>query len=195
MLYRLKSDKDTLELNPGARAIAEFDALTGMQFFFVCLVADTDRDNPIKSFPEKERRAKAATIAGYGMEGNRPDKNARNLINGKVESVEKAIAKYRELQYDEDEVSLEAVNTQVSEVRKIMSEDKEKLAQGDPELKYKLIEKATNIGKKLPDLLEARRKLLEILDRKNLSNMKYKPTQQPTSVTTKTVRKIRVTQK
>src|SRR5690606_28613191 len=118
MLFSVHSDlatgeKDFFELNPGAKAIEEFNKCSSRQMFFVCLVADRDYDSPLRTLPERTRREKAVVIAGYPREGNRPDKNARNLINGKVESVEAAITKYYEIQFDEDKAMLHAINAQI----------------------------------------------------------------------------------
>jgi hypothetical protein len=86
MLYKIIHDKDTFELNPEIKAIAEFADLTDRQFRFVALVAD--RRTPLRTLPDKQRREKATMICGYGMEGNRPDKNARTLIAGQLEKVD-----------------------------------------------------------------------------------------------------------
>jgi len=162
MLFKLIHDKDTHELNPGAQAIKELAELTNGQFFFVCLVADTDYDNPLRTLPEKARREKAARIAGYtGVEKDgRPDKNVRNLINGKVEAVEKAITWYREHQFDEDKAALAAINRQITEAREMMEMDKMKMANKDPELAFKLTEKAMKFGAGI-NALYAERKELE----------------------------------
>lgn len=184
MLFKVHSDiaeedDKFFEMNPGALAIEEFNKCTGRQMFFVCLVADRDHDSPLRTLPERARREKAVVIVGYPMEGNRPDKNARNLINGKVEKVEKAIAKYREIQYDEDKEMLFAVSAQIQEAIAAMAADKEALARVtkvttnkkteevtkveyvDAKMLATLRSEATALGAKLPSLKEAKAKLME----------------------------------
>jgi hypothetical protein len=132
MIFKVHSnmaDPDKMNFfreNPGAEAISEFLALSPKQMFAVCLIADRDYDSPLRTLSDKERRTKAVKIAGYPMEtdGKRPDKNARNIIEGKVESMEIAIAKYIEIQYDEDAAVLAAMNNQIREAIDIMNLDK-----------------------------------------------------------------------
>lgn len=163
MRFRLKSGVDPFELNPGARAIKEFDDLTPMQFFFVCLVADVDLDNPLYSLPDKDRRVKATQIAGYGMEGTRPDKNARTLISGKVADVEAAILKHRELQPDDDKQALAAVEKQLYEARAFLEMDKQKASGGDGKVHAKLIQDSIKIAQELPKLLQVKQGLVKVI--------------------------------
>lgn len=134
MLFRVKSEfkdatgREFFEINQGAEAIEEFNRCTSRQMFFVCLVADRDLDSPLRTLPEVTRRTKAAEIAGWPFEdGKRLDKNGRNLVAGKVESVEAAIVKYREIQYDENEDMLLAVDSQIQEAIYMMKANKEEL--------------------------------------------------------------------
>jgi hypothetical protein len=157
MLYKIIHDKDTFELNPEIKAIAEFADLTDRQFRFVALVAD--RRTPLRSLPDKQRREKATMICGYGMEGNRPDKNARTLIAGQLEKVEKAILKYRELQWDEHQDTLDTVNAQIDEIKEYLKSDKKNTRDYG-----KALEQATKLGSKLPELVEAKQKLESLLN-------------------------------
>lgn len=168
MHYRLKAGEDPFVLNPGLLAIPAYADLTPMQMFYVILAADSAYDNPLKTLPEKQRKEKAAIIAGYGMEadGKRPAKNTRDLIAGKVESVEKAITEYRANQYDEDKANLEATNFQIQEVREFLTKDKNALAGEDTKLYATLLKEAVVLGKGLTDLVEARRRLETIINEK-----------------------------
>lgn len=130
MLFRVHSglatgEKDFFELNPGAEAIEEIRRCTSRQAFFVCLVADRDWDSPFRTLDEETRRTRAAKTAGWGMEGDRPDKNARNLIAGKIDDVELAIKWYRENQYDEEREMLDAIDAQIKDCIRLMKMDKE----------------------------------------------------------------------
>lgn len=186
MLFKVHSlmatgEKDFFEENPGARAIVEFNSLTSKQMLCVCLIADIAHDSPFRSLPEKIRREQATKTAGYGMEdGKRPDKNARNIIAGKTESVEKAIIKYKEIQYDEDLAILEALERQIQETIAIMQMDKKEAAKIvktsvdkkgvttktesiDVKMFTSLSLEASKLGARLPELREAKMKLLQTM--------------------------------
>ena len=124
MLFRLEDGKDFFELNPEAKAIKEFSERTSQQMWFVALVADYG--SPLRQLPEKKKKEKAAEIAGYGKEASgRGDKNYRNLVDGKVPTVEAAIQKYNDIQYDEDADMIEAINRQIQEAIYFSKLDKE----------------------------------------------------------------------
>lgn len=184
MLFRIHSDiasgkKDFFELNPGARGIEKFNACSSRQMLFVCFVADRDYDSPLRTLPEHQRRTKAALYSGYGMEGDRPDKNARNLINKKIADVEAAITEYREMQWDEERAMLDAINAQIQETLDAMALDKreaarvvktktekktgnvEKIEYVDSKLLTDLRLGAAKLGKELPQLRATKKQLLE----------------------------------
>lgn len=156
MQYKIVQGKSVKELNPELDAIPEFQKLTDRQMTFVIFIAD--RRSPLRTLPDKARREKATQLSGWGMEGTRPDKNAREVIAGKVESIEKAIAKYRELQWDEDQDTLDTVNAQIQEIKDYMKSDKTKAKDYG-----KALEVASKLGEKLPSLIEAKQKLESIL--------------------------------
>lgn len=168
MLFKLEHDKDPFVLNEGLKAIKELVALTDRQFTAVALFADYQ--SPLRTLPEKKRREQAALIAGWPMEGKRLDKNGRNFVDGKVKSMEVAIKKYREIQYDEDREAIERIERQIHENNAAIAEDKEKAAT-DPEtrlvdkkLQYELIKRANDFAKQLPDLHETKTKLQAALN-------------------------------
>lgn len=184
MLFNVHSDlatgeKDFFEMNPGARAIKVYNKCSSRQMFFVCLVADRDHDSPYRTLPERTRRERAVVTAGWPMEGTRPDKNARNLISGKVEAVEAAIVQYTEDQYDEDRAMLDAVNAQIQDAIAAMAADKQAIAKVikittnkktgtstteeyiDAKTLAILQDKAVNLGTKLPALKKAKADLMQ----------------------------------
>jgi len=166
MQYKLKSGSDPFEINDGLRAIAEFADLTARQMFFVILVADPSYDNPLKTFPDKQKREKAAIICGWPQDtdGRTLDKGGRNMVAGKVESVEKAINKFRELHFDEDKENLRAVEQQIAEARDFMQEIK--ATKGDLKLKADLIDKGLKIGTSIEKLMESKRNLIKTIQLK-----------------------------
>src|SRR5690606_23680071 len=105
------------------------------------------------------------------------DKNHRNLVEGKVEFVEKAIAKYRELQYDEDQEMLDGINRQIQEImylQKINKEEfcmrkkvkvfkdgsKEEEKSIDTKQLTQMVKDVSDMVKNLPELRQAKKDLL-----------------------------------
>ncbi len=178
MLFKLSTDKSPFVLNDGLKAIREFVCLTDRQFTAVALVADYQ--SPLRKLPEKQKREQAAIIAGWPMEGKRLDKNGRNFVDGQVKSMEKAIQKYREIDYDEDKEALEKITKQIQENNKAIDENKELAAVKkekngetyvDKKLQYELIDKANKFSRELPDLYEAKKKLQDVLNLREEANI------------------------
>lgn len=174
--------REFFEMNEGAQAIAEFNSRSSRQMFFVCLVADRDFDSPLRTLPEPQRRLKAAEIVGYPTEdGKRLDKNGRNIVNGKVQGVEEAIAKYREIQYDPDKAEIDAIDAQIQEAITMMTADKmllctkeivksndktkesTKTTYVDAEAAFKLADTAMKLGARLVELKKAKNDLLALI--------------------------------
>lgn len=178
MLFKVHHDKDFKEINPGHEAIPELERLTSKQLVFVALVADAE--SPLRTLPDKRRREEAARLAGYPMEeGNkRLDKNGRNLVDGKVPTVEAAIIAYKELQYDEQRAMLDSVDAQIQRALYLIQADHEELCMSekttttkdgstskekriDGAMLFKMAKEATELAKQLPTLREAKQALLE----------------------------------
>jgi hypothetical protein len=180
MLFKLRHDEDIFALNPELAAIKEFEQLTPVQMTAVALIADYG--SPLRSLPDKDRRAKAAEIAGYGMEGTRLNRNGRSIVYGEVASVERAIKKYREIQYDEDKAMLEAIESQIQEAMELMAMDKKEACRIskvttkkdgtstseeyiDSVAAVKLASEAIKLGTRLHELKETKAKLLAIINK------------------------------
>lgn len=109
MLVKI-TDKDIREDNDWIDAIPAFRPLTSKQLKYIALTYDFD--TPLKQLSLQDRKEQAAENAGYSRENaKRMDKNARNLMNGKVESVEEAIPVYKGMLRDIDREALEAYDT------------------------------------------------------------------------------------
>lgn len=149
MLFKLKQGEDIKETNNGIDAIPEFERLTSKQMFVVALVADYD--SPLRKMPEKQRRERSCLLAGYPLEdGKRLDKNGRDIVLGKIKNIEEGIAKYRELQYDEEKDMIVAYDNLIKKALEVMnSEKQEDLDQG------------IKASKQLPDIREARKLIQE----------------------------------
>lgn len=173
MIYKLGRERNPFEDNPGLSLIPEFEKLTASQFLFVCLVCDPSRDNPVRTLAGRERRYKAAEIAGFRYEpdGKRLDKNARNAVYGKIPSIEAAIETFKGLHYNSKQRSIDALKQQIHETREFLTGEKRipMVKQGkiivDQEGKevyitdQKALKLAMEIGPRLADMEEALEKL------------------------------------
>jgi hypothetical protein len=156
MLFKVEASKDTFSLNPGLKAIQEFERLTERQMTYVILTADYK--SPFRKLTSDDRKLQAALIAGYKMEsdGKRPDTNTRNLINGKTTNVEAAIKKYYELQRDEDYETLMSLNRLIAQIREFNNK---------PDKTSTELKTAVDMNvQKLDKLIETKQKIEELID-------------------------------
>lgn len=173
MLFRIRQDSDVFELNDGLNAVPAFTKLTDMQMKFVILVADPSRDNPIRTLAGKERRTRAAILAGYKLEpdGKRLARNGREVVYAKVEAVEEAIEEFKKNFYSEQDHNREALKKQIAETREFLESDKKVpiIANGKIlldkhgnevyKIDHKALKEANDLGIKLPALEKALREL------------------------------------
>lgn len=152
--FRL-SDKPVFEDNPEFKAIPEFERLTERQMRYVMLV--DFHGSPLRLLKTEERKFRAALMAGYKLEkdGKRLDINGRNLVEGKVGSIEAARKVLKDIQYDNEYELMSALNTQIDEMIKFFKKS-DKTAQE--------LEKSVQMMTKLPTILETKKKILEILN-------------------------------
>lgn len=140
--------------NPEFALLPELDRLTERQLRYVMLV-DWFR-SPLRLMDIEARKLKAAVMSGYKLErdGTRLDMNGRNLIAGKVGNVEAARRVFHEIQYDEEREAFNALNNQIRDTIQFLNKKDKTLHE---------LEKASKMAKELPILMEARKKLLEII--------------------------------
>lgn len=123
MLLKLAKDKNHRELvqNQWALGYEEFNDLTNKQWEFVVLF--TDFESPIpKGLPEPQRRKLAALQSGRKTrqdKNNVLDTRGLDLVHGKVETVERAIRKYRDIQEqtNEDYKMLDFLNKRIDHLK------------------------------------------------------------------------------
>ena len=157
MYYKLVAGVDIFELNPGLRAVPKFKDLTDLQMKYICLMLDPSFDNPVRTLIGKQRREKAAILAGYSLEpdNKRLNKSGRDVIDGNIKSINEGIEEFKKLHYDEKLETIECFNNQIAEIRDFLNEKKK-----DP----KQIKQGLDLGNMLPELLESRKKAEEILN-------------------------------
>lgn len=155
MLFRVTPDNDIKKDNPGIQLIPELSGLTNKQLRYI--LSCYDYQSPFKNLPLEQRKIRSALTAGYKYEKDRniPDVNMRNLISGKVESVEKGITAFMRLQFDEERDLLESYDAQLAHFKAILR----KQDKSDNETKI-----AISIMKEYDNLLEKRKRIMEILE-------------------------------
>jgi hypothetical protein len=149
------SEAPVFEDNPEFLSIEEFARLTERQMRYVMLV--DWYGSPLRLMKPEDRRYRAAVMAGYKLEkdGKRLDMNGRNLIDGKVQSVEAARKVLTSIQYDAERDLLSAIDNQIRQIVDFLNK---------PEKNVQEIDKATQMLNKLPSILENRKKIVEILN-------------------------------
>lgn len=148
-------EKPVFESNPELKAIPEFEGLTERQMKYVMLV--DFHGSPLRLMKPADRKFRAALIAGYKLEkdGKRLDINGRNLIEGKVATIEQARRVLNEIQYDSERELMDALSTQIDEMVRFFKK---------PNKTTQELDKAVQLMTKLPAILETKKKILEILN-------------------------------
>lgn len=151
MLFKVTKN-DVFKDNPELMAFDEFIKATSRQLKYVFLTYDYE--TPLRRLPISERKEQAAIIAGYRKEkdGSRLDKNARNIIEGKVKTVEEATIAFKKLQFDSDKDAYEAYCAELDEIKSFLRMPNKKLAEKKMALTY--MEKYESLTKKKKDLEE-----------------------------------------
>ena len=133
MLYKI-TQNDIREDNDSIDATPEFVELNSRELKYIFLVYDFD--SPLRQLSLKDRKEQAAENAGYKRENaKRLDRNARELISGKVKKVMNAIPALKKQLRDLDREALEAYDTNLEDYIKKIKEPKEKKEDWDLNLK------------------------------------------------------------
>lgn len=138
--------------NPGWEAIPEFCDLSDKQARTLILVFDYR--SPFRQRPQKDRWKLAFLAAGYEPE-NTKDKvfnmRCREMMDGKHTKFNEAIKKYLEMQYDDDFENLQAIQTQIENIKAMVNK-----SWTDPDD----LKKINGLLLSLPDLREAQKTIM-----------------------------------
>jgi hypothetical protein len=156
MDFKLRLNHDVFEDNPELRTVPEFSGATfsDRMMKYVMLVAWYK--SPLRMKDLEDRKFKAAIWAGYKLEkdSNRPDVNMRNVITGKVATIEAAIRAMRALNPNEWKI-VEGMQCQIDEILDVFKKPGKTIVE---------IEKAAKLMGLLPELLKRKKEVLEILN-------------------------------
>lgn len=150
MIFKADKNKDFFEQNPEAKALEFLSACSSREAKWICLTYDYH--TPLRNIPLEQRKDVAAKMAGFLIEREtgRLDKNARNVITGKIEKVNLAMKEFMEIQYDEEQDMLLAYKEQISQAIELMKKKNKN------EKEWSLSDK---VVKSLPVLLLAKKEL------------------------------------
>lgn len=152
MLFKITPIDDPFDLNPELKSIPEFVAISGKKFKYVAFLVDYK--SPYRQHTNIHEKKRLALLeAGYVVQGTHQktlEPRAREIMNGEDPDVEKAIIKYKELQYDEDKELIQLYQTQIENIKKAVRNKPEDPAD---------LEKTNKLLLSLPSLRSAQRDL------------------------------------
>lgn len=155
MLFKVTEKNDVFADNPELESIDAFRSCTSRQLKYVFYAYDYK--SPLRQMPLQERLEKAARLAGYKTEKDRPilDKNGRSVVAGGVPRVNAAVRAFKEVQYDQDKETLLGIEEQMRQITELANKkDKEP----------KELELSVKISQNLTQLAKVKKELIEILD-------------------------------
>ena len=164
MIYKL-TKKNIFEDNPELKLVPEFSVCTDKQLKYLFLL--NDYESPLRKLEDKEKKDKALTMAGYRKEKRGIwDKNARNVMSGKVESIQRAEEVFMSIQNDSDVFMLHAVREQIKEIVVFISQKGKSASE---------MEKSIKFIHELPDLKQKETELVELLGLKEDTIIESQP--------------------
>jgi hypothetical protein len=158
MLFKVDIRKPVRETNPEINAIEEFVDLSDRNLKYIFLVYDYD--TPYKQIPIDERKKKVALDVGFKTEKGRDlfDKNARDILNGKIDSIEAAIKKFKSLIFDQDRETYISVSELIVNISNMI---------GTPTKNIAELEKKAKMAQQLTSLSQTKKQLAQILGIRN----------------------------
>lgn len=155
MLFNVDFDKPVRDVNPEIDTIKDFKDIPDRSLKYVFLVYDYK--SPYRELPIKQRKEKVAMAVGYRMEKGRNvfDKNAREVLNEKNYSVERARKAFQELIYDQDRDTYQSIDDLINNTKEFIRI--KSIQAGELEKKIKM-------AKELPLLASTKKQLAQILE-------------------------------
>ena len=158
MLFKVEPNKSVRELNPELSVVEEFEKIPERNLEYIFLVYDYE--SPYRKLPLDQRKEKVAFKVGFKMEKGRRllDKNARNIMNGKNVPTQKALEAFKELIYDSDRDTYQALEDLITNIRRELRTP----SKGSQDMKHKAA-----LAKDLPSLAQTKKQLAQILEKKD----------------------------
>lgn len=159
MLFKIDLDKKIRDLNPEIDIIPALKELSDRTLKYVFLVYDYK--SPYRELPIKERKEKVGFLVGFKRETgkqNRFDKNAREIMSGRHPRTERAINAFKDLIYDSDRDTYQAIDDLITNIRDFIR---------TPDPKGLEMEKKAKLAKEIPSLSQTKKQLAQILEIKD----------------------------
>ena len=153
MLYKI-TEKPLEKENPELLVIPEFEKVQDKVLKWIFLVYDYE--GPYRKLPIKQRRELAADKHLFSeTKGRKFDKWVEEMLLGNVPEVNNAIAMFKELQYDDDRETLNAITLAIRDLRDML---------GKPAKDFKDAKAKAELGKKIRELAEEKKMLEQIFE-------------------------------
>ena len=155
-MWTAEAGKSIRDTNPGVDSLWEFSPVTDNNLMYIYFVYDWT--SPMYKISLKEKKTMAAKEAGHPVEpSGQLNRYARKVMNMEIENVNRAIAKFVQLQRDSDQdrALLDSLQNQINEITHTM---------GEPSKDVKELKDKVAITKILKDLIGQRKDLARLLD-------------------------------
>lgn len=119
MIFKIEKGKTVLESNPEIQNFPNMGRCSDRNLRWLFFVYDYE--TPLRKLPIEERKEKAADLVGFKREPTgRFDKNARNVIQFKIEGLSDALAEFNSIQYDQEKDLIKGYETQIDDAIQLM---------------------------------------------------------------------------
>jgi hypothetical protein len=153
MLYKV-TNSSLFKDNPELSTIKEFASIPDKILKWVFLVYDYE--GPYRKLPLKERREFAAKKHLFTESGRtKMDKYVKEMLETGIPEVNHAIATFKEIQYDEDRETLNALDEAIRDLRSVLRR---------PAENFKDAKAKADLAPKMRMMAEERKKLAEIFE-------------------------------
>jgi hypothetical protein len=159
MLFKVTSKK-LYEDNPEILGIAEFDKVDDRLLKWIFFVYDYE--SPYRKIPFDQRKDLVADKYLFSeTKGTKFDKLCKEALVGKYPPVQKAIAAFKEMQYDDDRETLESIKLGIRDLREMFRM---------PATTFKEAKEKADLGGKIRQLAEEKKMLEQLFELRDSSD-------------------------
>jgi len=153
MIFIVSGEQNVFTENPTLKATEFLSKLNNREVKWIALVYDYE--SPLSQMPLPIRKVKAGKMTGWSFDDkNEPAGALKKIIEGQSEKVNRGISEYKNMQFDENQEALIAINEQLKEYRTFFKSKNKKPG----ELKV-----AMQLQKEMPGLLKARDEVAKLV--------------------------------
>lgn len=153
MLFSI-TNKPLYKDNPEILGISEFDSVDDRLLKWIFFVYDYE--SPYRKIPFEQRKELIADKYLFSeSKGTKFDKLCKEALKGQYPPVQKAIAAFKEMQYDDDRETLESVKLAIRDLREML---------GKPASNFKEAKDKADLGSKIRQLAEEKKMLEQLFE-------------------------------